>query len=584
MLAALPGLENENRIPSILMLEKHLVHFALYKLRYPICPGELQLEADTGPADLCRVCWRHHLASEAFIRHQNVWTLDTMELAMRRKWHEGLERKVKQPLIDEHREVDLARLTDRRQLARLLHVDDTADQELRENGAGVYLGQWFYQKHKVEQQKQQQTGVVVPMPSSVSMPIATSTPVPTPSTMSNSHSAQVLSRVWTPVSIAMPDMTTSSASTSASTAKPSVFLQSPKLASTSTRGLASNTPPTSTQAGSPTRPAASRPKPPAGTPKMPAAMLHTSRGLAYDDNPNLIVPAGPSRYSFKPSTPQLDPVDKVFSSLTASYNVKRIEAPLGTPPPTPPAMDVTTRPDETLIDPSLMAVGGGNLSIKPEKPAPATPSKRVPDDPRAFEKKNRVVPIRTTTGGKSLDLLEMYTDDDAEEADDRGGSDDPMQEDDADEAEIREASDDIRAMTVDREDMVTPVVAPAPLPPALDALAMSDGVSGAAAMQLVMNFIADSQKCEAELKQVKIQYEGDKTIWNEKEKEYRDLNKKMEAENKRLRRERNSARDDWKVSEADRVRFKNKLEHAVADKTDLEEQVRGLRVKLAALA
>jgi hypothetical protein len=247
-------------------------------------------------------------------------------------------------------------------------------------------------------------------------------------------------------------------------------------------------------------------------------------------------------------------------------------------------MDVTTRPDEMLIDPSLIAVGGGNLSIKPEKPAPATPSKRVPDDPRAFEKKNRVVPIHTTTGGKSLGLLDMYTDDDAEEADNRGGVDDPMQEDDADEAEIREASDDIRAMTVDREDTVTPVVTPAPHPPALDALTMSEGVTGSEAMQLVMNFIADSHKCEAELKQVKTQYEDDKKIWNEKEKEYRDLNKKMEAENKRLRRERNSARDDWKVCEADRVRFKNKLEHAVADKTDLEEQVRGLQGQLAALA
>lgn len=218
--------------------------------------------------------------------------------------------------------------------------------------------------------------------------------------------------------------------------------------------------------------------------------------------------------------------------------------------------------------------------IKPEKPAPTTPSKRVPDDPRAKEKKNRVVPFHTTTNGKSLGLLGMYNDDDAEEANDPGGSDAPMLEDHANEADIRAASDDIRAMTVDREDSVIS----APLSPSLEALTMPDGVSGGEAMKLVMNFIAESQKCEAELKKVKAQYEGDKTIWIEKEQEYRDRSKKMEAENKRLRRERNSARDDWKVSEADRVRFKNKLEHAVADKADLDEQVRGLREKLAAQA
>jgi hypothetical protein len=555
--AALPGLEAHDRAPSIVALEQDLVHFALYKLRYPICPGELQLEADIKDTDLCTVCWRKHHPLESYAPHLCGWTLDTMELAMRKHWH-GLKGKEKLERIEEYRIAVMTSEADKRQLNRLLQVNHT-DPEMKENAPEYYLGEWFY-RHAY---KLGERGGYQQPRGGMGNPFMASNPLPN----SMPHPA----------------------------ARQSPFLPATNLASTSSQevGSASKTIPVAGPPPSSTL----RPGPPAGTPTKPAAMKTklTNTGKPYEYNPNFVVPARPPRWSPKLPTPQLDPVEKVLSCLTASHKKRgktsltaspdmRIEAPSGTPPPTPPAMHVTTRPDETLIDPSLIAVGGGDLLIKPEKPAPATPSKRVPDDPWALEKKNRVVPIRTTTGGKSLGLLEMYTGDDAKEADDRGGSDDPTPEDDADEAEIREASDDIRAMTVDREDMVLPVVAPAPLPPALDALAMSDGVSGAGAMQLVMNFIADSQKCEAELKKVKAQYKGDKTIWLEKEQGYRDLNKKMEAENKRLRRERNSARDDWKVCEADRVRFKNKLEHAVADKTDLEEQVRGLRVKLAALA
>ena len=474
-----------NSIPSI--LEDLLVHFALYKTRYPICPGELQLEADhPGRGVLCQICWRHHPEVEGVDRHgSRQWTLDTMELAMRRRWH-GLSGNAKQPSIDKYNEVVRVRMGDVNQLKRLLNVHDTLDKELMENGPDVYLGEWYYQKDALK---------------------------------------NVVKRE--PIQIELPRQPEGFASSSTSGGKPNP--NAIPLQPSFNHGYA--LPPNPVEQ---TLSGVSMPRLPSATPPPAAAAKQSSSGP---------IPTGP-RYG------------SVWGSKAT------LERSTSSPKPAEP---VTESP---LITPTV---------VKVEKKPPSSPSEARLQDPRVKEIKNRVVPVHhlQPAPAKSAGMIsngDNESDNDEQDMEievevDMGATEQRARI----EADLRAASDEINL--VKSSDSPRPAAVQIEIPAELRSLKLTGEVTGTAVLQSLMDMMSTTEKREAEWKAKEIKWEEDKVRWLSKEAQHQTQWEKMYAEIKRLRRERDSLREDMEVCRADRTRFKNRYERAEADRKELEARL-----------
>jgi len=139
------------------------------------------------------------------------------------------------------------------------------------------------------------------------------------------------------------------------------------------------------------------------------------------------------------------------------------------------------------------------------------------------------------------------------------------------EADLRAASDEINLLK--SSDSPRRAAVEVEIPVELTSLKLTGEVTGTAVLQSLVDMVSTTERREAEWKAKETKWEEDKVRWLSKEAQHQTQWERMNAEIKRLRRDRDSLREDMEVCRADRTRFKNRYERAEADRKELEARL-----------